>query len=52
MVYKSNKDAQPETSDYSVLSDRFGCGGDWLCDASAFRERRGCDGGADNAVSF
>jgi len=60
-VYKYNEDAQilrwlsplePENRHHGVRSDRLAGVGDWLLDASEFREWRGGSGGTDKGVLF
>ena len=60
-VYKSDEDAQilrwlspiePNTRHQGVRDDRFDGVGDWILETSEFREWRGGEGGADNAVLF
>ena len=59
--YKSDEDAQimrwlsplePNNRHQGVRTDRFDGVGDWLLEESQFREWRGNEGGADNAVLF
>src|SRR5437868_5808785 len=61
IVYKSDEDAQimrwlsplePNYRHQDVRTDRFDGIGDWLLENSQFREWRGNEGGADNAVLF
>jgi len=60
-VYKSDEDAQimhwlsslePNKRHQSVRTDRFGGVGDWLLGTREWREWRGSDGEAGNAVLF
>ena len=60
-VYKSDEDAQilrwlspiePNTRHQGVRDDRFDGVGDWILEASEFREWRGGKGGSDKAVLF
>jgi len=59
--YISDEDAQimrwlsplkPNNRHQGVRTDRFDGVGDWFLETSAFREWRGCEGGADRAVLF
>ena len=60
-TYVSDKDAEilrwlsplePNKRHQGVRADRFGGVGDWLLETGEFREWRGSEGGADNAVLF
>ena len=60
-VYKSDKNAEilrwlsplePNTRHNGLRNDRFDGVGDWLLETSEFREWRGSQGGADQAVLF
>jgi len=57
--YKSDEDAQimrwlsplePRNRHQGVRTDRFDGVGDWFLETEEFREWRGSEGGADNAV--
>jgi len=61
IVYKSDEDAhiirwlsplEPNNRHQGVRTDRLDGLGDWLLKTSEFREWRGSEGGADNAVLF